>query len=58
VSIRSLSAIALLILREKVLKPALAGVYYPKRGRPPKNVLPLTFITTLSNAKYSPPSNV
>lgn len=31
----------LLILREKVLKPVLAGVYRPKRGRPPKNVHPL-----------------
>ena len=29
---------ALLILREKVLKPILAGVCRPKRGRPPKNV--------------------
>lgn len=27
-----------LILREKVLKPILAGVYRPKRGRPPKNL--------------------
>jgi len=32
---------ALLILREKVLKPVLAGVYRPKRGRPPKNIHPL-----------------
>ena len=31
----------LLILREKVLKPVLAGVCRPKRGRPPKNVHPL-----------------
>lgn len=31
----------LLILREQVLKPVLAGVYRPKRGRPPKNVHPL-----------------
>jgi hypothetical protein len=31
----------LLILREKVLKPVLAGVYRPKRGRPPKNIHPL-----------------
>ena len=29
------------ILREKVLKPVLAGVYRPKRGRPPKNIHPL-----------------
>jgi hypothetical protein len=28
----------LLVLREKVLKPVLAGVYRPKRGRPPKNL--------------------
>jgi len=28
----------MLILREKVLKPVLAGVCRPKRGRPPKNV--------------------
>jgi len=34
--IRTLAA--LLILREQVLKPLLAGVYRPKRGRPPKNV--------------------
>jgi len=32
---------ALLILREQVLKPVLAGVSHPKRGRPPKNVHPL-----------------
>ena len=32
---------ALLILREQVLKPVLAGVCHPKRGRPPKNVHPL-----------------
>lgn len=31
----------LLILREKVIKPVLAGVYRPKRGRPPKNIHPL-----------------
>jgi hypothetical protein len=31
----------LLILREKVLKPVLAGVQHPKRGRPPKAVAPL-----------------
>jgi hypothetical protein len=31
----------LLILREKVLKPVLAGVSRPKRGRPPKHVDPL-----------------
>jgi hypothetical protein len=30
-----------LILREKVLKPVLAGVAHPRRGRPPKNVAPL-----------------
>ena len=30
----------LLVLREKVLKPLLAGLYRPKRGRPPKNVHP------------------
>ena len=32
---------ALLILREKVLKPILAGVSRPKRGRHPKNLHPL-----------------
>jgi hypothetical protein len=32
---------ALLILREKVLKPVLAGVCRPKRGRPPKTIHPL-----------------
>jgi hypothetical protein len=37
--IRTLAA--LLILREKVLKPVLAGVCHPKRGRPPKNIHPL-----------------
>jgi hypothetical protein len=37
--IRSLAA--LLILREQVLKPVLAGVCRPKRGRPPKNLHPL-----------------
>jgi hypothetical protein len=31
----------LLILREKVLKPVLAGVQHPRRGRPPKTVAPL-----------------
>jgi hypothetical protein len=30
----------LLTLREKVLKPVLAGVCRPKRGRPPKNIHP------------------
>jgi hypothetical protein len=34
--IRTLAA--LLILREQVLKPVLAGVCRPKRGRPPKNI--------------------
>ena len=34
--IRTLAA--LLILREKVLKPILSGVHRPKRGRPPKNI--------------------
>ena len=37
--IRTLAA--LLILREQVIKPVLAGVCRPKRGRPPKNVHPL-----------------
>ena len=37
--IRTLAA--LLILREKVLKPVLGGVCRPKRGRPPKNLHPL-----------------
>lgn len=37
--IRTLAA--LLILREKVIKPVLAGVCRPKRGRPPKNIHPL-----------------
>ena len=37
--IRTLAA--LLILREKVLKPVLAGVHRPKRGRPPQNIHPL-----------------
>jgi hypothetical protein len=37
--IRTLAA--LLILREKVIKPVLAGVCCPKRGRPPKNTHPL-----------------
>lgn len=31
----------LLVLREKVLKPLVAGIYRPRRGRPPKNVHPL-----------------
>lgn len=31
----------LLILREKVLQPVLAGVHRPRRGRPPKTVAPL-----------------
>jgi DNA-binding transcriptional ArsR family regulator len=31
----------LLILREKVIKPVLAGLARPKQGRPPKNVHPL-----------------
>ncbi|HZD07177.1 MAG TPA: hypothetical protein VE176_02950, partial [Candidatus Limnocylindrales bacterium] len=30
----------LLILREKVLKPVLAGIHRPKRGRPPRNIHP------------------
>jgi len=34
--IRTLAS--MLILREKVLKPVLAGVCRPKRGRPPKNI--------------------
>lgn len=37
--IRTLAA--LLILREKVIKPALAGAGTPKLGRPPKRVHPL-----------------
>ena len=37
--IRTLAA--LLILREQVLKPVLAGVSRPKRGRPSKNLHPL-----------------
>jgi len=37
--IRTLAA--LLILREQVIKPVLAGVYRPERGRPPKNLHPL-----------------
>ena len=32
---------ALSILREKVLKPLLAGVGNPRRGRPPKNIAPI-----------------
>lgn len=31
----------LLVLRDKVLKPVLAGVARPHRGRPPKNIHPL-----------------
>ena len=31
----------LLVLREKVIKPVLAGICQPKLGRPPKNVHPL-----------------
>jgi hypothetical protein len=31
----------LLILREKVLKPILAGIHRPRRGRPPATVAPL-----------------
>ena len=31
----------LYILREKVIKPVLAGAARPQRGRPPKNVAPL-----------------
>jgi len=38
-AIRTLAA--LLILREQVIKPVLAGVYRPKRGRPPKILHPL-----------------
>jgi len=37
--IRTLAA--LLILREKVIKPVLAGAGTPKRGRPPKRIHPL-----------------
>ena len=37
--IRTLAA--LLILREQVIKPVLAGVCRPKRGRPPKNLHPI-----------------
>jgi hypothetical protein len=37
--IRTLAA--LFILREEVLKPVLAGVCRPERGRPPKNIHPL-----------------
>jgi hypothetical protein len=33
--------VALQILREQVIKPVLAGVYRPKRGRPPKTLHPL-----------------
>src|SRR5262249_32976273 len=33
--------VALLILREKVIKPVLAGAGRPKPGRPPKRVSPL-----------------
>jgi len=35
------SLVALLILREKVIKPVLAGAGKPKPGRPPKRVHPL-----------------
>jgi hypothetical protein len=53
---------ALLILREKVLKPVLAGVCRPKRGRPPKNIHPLDahyqtlqrqMLTTLQHLKLA-----
>ena len=37
--IRTLAGV--LVLREKVLKPVLAAVCRPKRGRPPKTVHPL-----------------
>ena len=33
--------VALLILREKVIKPVLAGAGKPKPGRPPKRIHPL-----------------
>ena len=33
--------VALQILREQVIKPVLAGVCRPKRGRPPKTLHPL-----------------
>ena len=33
--------VALQILREQVIKPVLAGVCRPKRGRPPKTIHPL-----------------
>jgi hypothetical protein len=33
--------VAYLILREQVIKPVLAGVCRPKRGRPPKNLHPI-----------------
>jgi len=39
--IRTLAA--LLILREQVIKPVLAGVCRPKPGRPPKNLHPLDY---------------
>lgn len=39
VGIRTLAA--LLILREQVIKPVLAGVCRPKHGRPPNNLHPL-----------------
>jgi hypothetical protein len=32
---------ALLVLREKVIKPLLAGTGKPKRGRKPKNRCPI-----------------
>ena len=44
---------ALLILREKVLKPVLAGVCRPKRGRPPKNLHPLDHYLTLQRQMLS-----
>ena len=45
----------LLILRDKVLKPVLAGVARPQRGRPPKNIQPRMPITRTSNTKCWPP---
>ena len=33
--------VALLILREKIIKPVLAGAGKPKPGRPPKRIHPL-----------------
>jgi len=50
--IRTLAA--LLTLREKVLKPVLAAVCRPKRGRPPKNVHPLDLhYQTLQSQMFS-----